>query len=101
MINFDAADVVRRLTASLKMRHLQLLLRILQHRSLTRVAEEMATSQPACTNALAEDEGMCGDPLFDRSTRGTPPTPLGTLSLEIGRASWRERMWQYVYVWVG
>src|SRR3546814_17234281 len=81
MINFDAADVVRRLTARLKMRHLQLLLRILQHRSLTRVAEEMATSQPAVTNALAEVEGMFGAPLFDRSTRGMAPTPLGKVVL--------------------
>src|SRR3546814_919661 len=86
MINFDAADVVRRLTARLKMRHLQLLLRILQHRSLTRVAEEMATSQPAVTNALAEVEGMFGAPLFDRSTRGMAPTPLGKVVLARAQA---------------
>src|SRR3546814_14611340 len=68
------------------MRHLQLLLRIQQHRSLTRVGEERATSQPAVTNALAEVEGMFGAPLFDRSTRGMAPTPLGKVVLARAQA---------------
>jgi DNA-binding transcriptional LysR family regulator len=84
MDTFAPAEVVRKLTSRLKMRHLQLLLRIQQHGSLTRVAEEMATSQPAVTNALAEVEGMFGAALFDRSARGMAPTPLGKVAL--GRA---------------
>lgn len=86
MNTFDAADVVRRLTARLKMRHLQLLLRIQQHGSLTRVAEEMSTSQPAITNALAEVEGMFGAALFDRSARGMAPTALGKVALARAQA---------------
>lgn len=86
MDTFDAADVVRRLTARLKMRHLQLLLRIQQHGSLTRVAEEMSTSQPAITNALAEVEGMFGAELFDRSARGMAPTALGKVALARAQA---------------
>ena len=68
------------------MRHLMLLLQIEQHGSLTRVAEHMATSQPAVTNALAELENMFGVPLFDRSVRGMTPTPLGAVVLARARA---------------
>ncbi|MGB3287865.1 MAG: LysR substrate-binding domain-containing protein [Burkholderiaceae bacterium] len=86
MDDFNSADVVRKLTSRLKMRHLQLLLRIRQHGSLTRVAEEMSTSQPAVTNALAEVESMFGAPLFDRSTRGMAPTALGEVALARAQA---------------
>jgi DNA-binding transcriptional LysR family regulator len=81
---FDTSEVLRKLSARLKMRHLILLLQIQQHGSLTRVAEHMASSQPAITNALAELESMFGAPLFDRSARGMAPTALGRVVL--GRA---------------
>lgn len=74
-------EVIRHLSARLKMRHLMLLLQIRQHGSLTRVAEHMASSQPAITNALAELEDMFGGSLFERSSRGMIPTPLGTTVL--------------------
>lgn len=63
-----------------------LLLQIEQHGSLTRVAEHMATSQPAVTNALAELESMFDVPLFERSVRGMTPTPLGAVVLARARA---------------
>ncbi len=81
MAGFDADEVLRRLGARLKMRHLILLLNIRRYGSLTRVAERMASSQPAITNALAELEGMFGAPLFDRSVRGMAPTALGEVVL--------------------
>ena len=68
------------------MRHLVLLLQIRQHGSLTRVAEHMATSQPAVTNALAEMESMFGAPLFDRTPRGMTPTALGNVVLARAQA---------------
>ena len=83
---FDADEVARRLAARLKMRHLALLLQIRQHGSLTRAAEHMAISQPALTNTLAELEAMFGAPLFDRSTRGMAPTPLGRVVLARAQA---------------
>ncbi|AOJ78666.1 LysR substrate-binding domain-containing protein [Burkholderia ubonensis] len=85
-MTFDANDVVRRLGARLKMRHLVLLLQIRQHGSLTRAAEHLASSQPAVTNALAELESMFGGPLFDRSPRGMVPTALGNVVLERAQA---------------
>ncbi|WP_376852876.1 LysR substrate-binding domain-containing protein [Bordetella pertussis] len=77
----DAAEIVRRLTSRLKMRHLQLLLHVRQLGSLTRVAQQLSTSQPAVTNALAELEDMFGAPLFQRTARGMTPTPLGLVVL--------------------
>jgi DNA-binding transcriptional LysR family regulator len=85
-MTFESNDIVRRLSARLKMRHLVLLLQIQQHGSLTRVAEHMASSQPAVTNALAELESMFGTPLFERSSRGMLPTALGSVVLERARA---------------
>jgi DNA-binding transcriptional LysR family regulator len=79
-------EVARRLTSRLKMRHLVLLLQIRQYGSLTRVAEHVATSQPAVTNALAEMESMFGGPLFERSSRGMTPTALGKVVLTRAQA---------------
>ena len=86
MTPFSPDEVLRKLTSRLKMRHLMLLLQIEQHGSLTRVAEHMATSQPAVTNALAELESMFAVPLFERSVRGMTPTPLGAVVLARARA---------------
>lgn len=83
---FDADEAIHRLSSRLKMRHLVLLLRIQQLGSLTRVAEAMATSQPAVTNALSELEAMFGAPLFERSTRGMAPTALGRVALARAQA---------------
>ncbi|MDE1180527.1 LysR substrate-binding domain-containing protein [Paraburkholderia sp.] len=85
-MTFELNGLVRRLTARLKMRHLMLLLQIEQHGSLTRVAEQMASSQPAVTNALAELESMFGTPLFERTSRGMLPTALGAVVLARARA---------------
>ena len=86
MTAFDPDEALHRLTSRLKMRHLMLLLSIEQQGSLTRVAEKMATSQPAVTNALAELENTFGVPLFARSVRGMRPTALGQVVLNRARA---------------
>lgn len=79
-------ELLARLSSRLKMRHLTLLQLIAQHGSLTRVAEYMATSQPAVTHALAELEAMFGAPLFLRSARGMTPTALGEVALTRSRS---------------
>lgn len=86
MVTFKPGDVVRKLIGRLKMRHLALLLQIQKQGSLTRVAELMATSQPAVTHALADLEEMFGTPLFERSPRGMTATPLGNIVLARARA---------------
>jgi DNA-binding transcriptional LysR family regulator len=73
--------LVHRLATRLRMKHLLLLQAIGAHGTLTRVAEHMATSQPAVTQALADLEALFGAPLFTRSPRGMEPTALGRLVL--------------------
>ncbi len=79
------STLVQRMLNRLKFRHLLILLAIQEHRSLTRVAHHLATSQPAVTQLLAELESLFGGPLFLRSTRGMEPTPLGQLVLSRAR----------------
>jgi len=83
---FPSDDVVRRLVSRLKMRHLQLIVQVHRLGSLTRVAELMATSQPAVTNALSELESMFGAPLFVRTARGMAPTDIGRIVAGRARA---------------
>lgn len=86
MSMMEEDELVRRLLARLKMRHLVLLLHIQRHGSLTRVAHVMSTSQPAVTKALSELETMFGAVLFDRSVRGMAPTALGRVTLNWARS---------------
>ena len=80
-----AAQLAHRMATRLKMKHLLLLRSISELGTLTRVAERMATSQPAVTQALAELESLFGAPLFLRSARGMEPTELGALVLARAR----------------
>lgn len=82
----EVEDLTGRLIARLKLRHLELLLSIQRHGSLTRVAQHAATSQSAVTHALSEIEGLFGAPLFERSSRGMTPTPIGEVVLR--RSQW-------------
>lgn len=86
MVFVEFNEVAAKLLNRLKMRHLNLLLQIRKHGSLTKVAEHMATSQPAITHALAELEEMFGTPLFERSARGMTPTRQGEIVLTRAQA---------------
>ncbi|MFO1415497.1 MAG: LysR family transcriptional regulator [Burkholderiales bacterium] len=48
---------------------------LLRTRNVSRAAEELATSQPAASHALARLRTLLGDPLFVRTSRGIVPTP--------------------------
>lgn len=79
--DLPASGLAHRLATRLRMKHLLLLQAIRAHRSLTRVAEQMATSQPAVTQSLAELEALFGAQLFQRTSQGMVPTPTGELVL--------------------
>jgi DNA-binding transcriptional LysR family regulator len=86
-LNTPTADTLEhRLAGRLKMRHLTLLLHIGELGALTRVAQQMGTSQPAVTHALAELEDMFGVPLFERTGRGMTPTAAGKVLLTRARS---------------
>lgn len=80
-----AHDTVSRLRSRLKARHLNVLVALDQHGSLSRVAQEWGVTQPYLTQALADIESMVGATLFTRQRGGVTPTPVGRLA--IARAS--------------
>lgn len=65
------------LRSRLKMRHVQLLAAIDEHRSIHKAAASLNMTQPAATKLLADLEGLLELHLFERSTRGLVPTPHG------------------------
>src|SRR6218665_1792145 len=52
------------------LRHLRVLLAVVDTHSVTRAAEQCHISQPAVTQALTKIEAMAGEPLFFRRTHG-------------------------------
>jgi DNA-binding transcriptional LysR family regulator len=80
------SQIDRVLRSNLKLRHLQLLVALDEFRHLGRVAEFLSVTQPAVSKTLAEIERMFGLTLFERSTRGTEPTPLGESVVRFARS---------------
>lgn len=76
----------RALRSNLKLRHLQMLVALDQFRHLGRAAEFLSLTQPAVSKTLAEVERMIGFTLFERSTRGTEPTPAGVSMVRFARS---------------
>ena len=80
------SQIDRALRSNIKLRHLQLLVALDEFRHLGRTAEFLAVSQPAVSRMLGEVESMLGLQLFDRSTRGTQPTPSGLAIVRFARS---------------
>lgn len=80
-----AEETMDRMRSRLRARHLNLLVALGQHGSLSKTAQEWGVSQPYLTQALAEVEAMMGVPLFTRQRGGVSPTPIGQMA--IARAS--------------
>ena len=80
------AQIDRALRSNLKLRHLRLLVALDQLRHVGKVAEHLSVTQPAVSKALAEIEQAVGLRLFDRSARGTVPTPYGESLVRFARS---------------
>lgn len=65
------------LLARLRMKQLQLLLALDDHRSLHKAAAALAMTQSAASKALKELESMVDGPLFERSRTGLVPNAAG------------------------
>ncbi|WP_083656406.1 LysR family transcriptional regulator [Mongoliimonas terrestris] len=84
----------RLLRTGLKLRHLNLLVALDDHRKLHRAAMALNLSQPAASKMLGEIEKIVGVPLFERLARGVEPTWYGealirrtrTVLAELGQA---------------
>jgi DNA-binding transcriptional LysR family regulator len=60
----------------------RVLLALLEHRSVSRAAEELALTPSAVSHALGRLRTALGDPLFERRGGGLTPTPY---AIEVGR----------------
>ncbi len=65
----------------LNLRHLQLLVTLVELGSISDTARAMSTTQPALSKWLKELEDEVGAPLFERHTRGLSPTGHGRVLL--------------------
>lgn len=72
----NASVLLNRLTTRARIRHMQLLVRLAELRSMRRTAESLSISQPAVSQLLRELEDLLGTPLFLRHAKGVQPTPL-------------------------
>lgn len=66
-------------TTHVKMRQLQLLVRLQAGGSLLHAADELGMSQSAASKLLSALEGDIGVPLFERHARGVTPTTYGEI----------------------
>lgn len=77
------------LAKRIKLRHLEALLAIAQHRHIGRAAQALAISQPALSKTLADFEDILATPLVDRSRSGVVLTPKGQALLGYAGSSLR------------
>jgi DNA-binding transcriptional LysR family regulator len=73
------------LMARLRMKQLQLLIALDDHKSLHKAAGAMAMTQSAASKALAELESMLEAPLFERAKTGLIPNPFGRCVVRYAR----------------
>lgn len=81
----SASVLFNRLQARLRIRHLQVFVKLGELRSLRRTAEAIQVSQPAVTQQLADLEQLLGLTLFERHARGVRPTVAGRELLPMAR----------------
>jgi DNA-binding transcriptional LysR family regulator len=79
-----------RIGRRVKLRDLNVLLAVVQWRSMARAAEQLAVSQPVVSKAISDLEHTLGVPLLDRSRRGVEPTPYGQALLNRSVAAFDE-----------
>lgn len=76
--------------ASLRPRHLQLLVSLDEYRNLSKAAASLNITQSAASKTLAEMERGLGLKLFERTARGVSPTAYGECLLGHARTVLRE-----------
>ena len=83
-------DRERRVGRRLKLRHMEILLAVVESGSMAKAGSRLAISQPAVSRAIAEMEHTLGVPIFDRSPKGVEPTQYGRALLKRGVAAFDE-----------
>lgn len=79
-----------RIGRRLKLRHIEILLAVVETGSMAKAGRRLAISQPAISRAISEMEHTLGVPIFDRSPKGVEPTQYGRALLKRGVAAFDE-----------
>jgi DNA-binding transcriptional LysR family regulator len=79
-----AMDPVDRVERRLRLHDLRVLMTVVQAGSMGKAADQLGTSQPAISRAIADLERMLGVPLLDRGSRGVEATSFGRLVINRG-----------------
>jgi DNA-binding transcriptional LysR family regulator len=79
-----------RIERRLKLHDLRVLMSVVEQGSMAKAAEQLATSQPAISRAIADLEHSLGVRLLDRSPRGVLPTQYGRALIRRGFAVFDE-----------
>jgi DNA-binding transcriptional LysR family regulator len=83
-------DREHRVGRRLKLRHMEILVAVVETGSMAKAGAKLAISQPAISRAIAEMEHTLGVPIFDRSPKGVEPTQYGRALLKRGIAAFDE-----------
>jgi DNA-binding transcriptional LysR family regulator len=83
----ESADRVER---RLRLHDLRVLMAVVRAGSMGKAADQLGTSQPAISRAIAELERMLGVSLLDRGSHGVEATPFGRLVMKRGMAVFDE-----------
>jgi DNA-binding transcriptional LysR family regulator len=77
-------QVDERIGGHLRLRDLNMLLIVVQERSMSKAAARLAVSQPVVSKTIADMEHLLGVPLLDRNRRGVEPTVYGQALVKRG-----------------
>lgn len=80
-----ATVLLNRLLARARLRHLQVLVKVVELGSLQRAAESVGLTQPAVTHIVGDLETLLGVELFQRHARGARPLPVALELLPAAR----------------
>jgi DNA-binding transcriptional LysR family regulator len=83
-------DRERRVGRRLKLRHMEILLAVVETGSMAKAGTRLSISQPAISRAIAEMEHTLAVPIFDRGPKGVEPTQYGLALLKRGVAAFDE-----------
>lgn len=83
-------DRGHRIGRRLKLRHMEIVLAVVESGSMAKAGAKLAISQPAISRAIAEMEHTLGVPIFDRNPKGVEPTHYGRALLKRGIAAFDE-----------
>src|SRR3954453_21879015 len=83
-------DREHRVGRRLKLRHMEILLAVVETGSMAKAGTRLSISQPAISRAIAEMEHTLGVPIFDRSPKGVEATQYGRVLLKRGIAVFDE-----------